>query len=180
VNIEQVWAQYRSRIKAFLHSKVSNPDEVDDLLQEILIKSYNKLPDLKSQESVKPWLWQVANNTIIDFYRKNAKSKQLENEPLWFEENDMNIHQQLSKCLEPFIQSLPGESAELLMAIDIQGMSQKDYAQNVGLSYSTLKSRVQKSREALKKVFESCCHYQLDNQGNIVEYERKSSDCKNC
>ena len=47
MNIEQVWASYKASLKAFLHSCVANPDDVDDLLQEILIKVHQHLPELR-------------------------------------------------------------------------------------------------------------------------------------
>ena len=40
LKLEDVWTQYQQAVKSFLHSKVSNPDDVDDLQQEILIKTY--------------------------------------------------------------------------------------------------------------------------------------------
>jgi len=42
------------------------------------------------------------------------------------------------------------------------------------VSYSTLKSRVQKSRSLLKKVFDDCCHFNIDKNGSIYDYELKS------
>ena len=42
----------------------------------------------------------------------------------------------------------------MLTAIDLQGMSQRDYAEQHGLNYSTLKSRVQKGRNDLRQAFE--------------------------
>ena len=35
LNLEQVWAEYQQTLKAFIHSKVRNTDDVEDLLQEI-------------------------------------------------------------------------------------------------------------------------------------------------
>ena len=49
--IEDVWFEYRSGIKAFLHTRVSAAEEVDDLLQEILIKTHKSLPVLKSEKN---------------------------------------------------------------------------------------------------------------------------------
>ncbi len=46
LDIEQIWLDYRSRIKAFLHSKVSNPADVDDLLQEISIKTFTGISSI--------------------------------------------------------------------------------------------------------------------------------------
>ena len=48
LSLEQVWAKYQQALKAFLHSKVSQPDDVDDLLQEILLKTYQNLETVKS------------------------------------------------------------------------------------------------------------------------------------
>lgn len=43
LNLEQVWAEYQQALKSFLHSKVNNTADVDDLLQESLIKTYQNL-----------------------------------------------------------------------------------------------------------------------------------------
>jgi RNA polymerase sigma-70 factor (ECF subfamily) len=54
MTIEKIWSEYRLSLKAFLHSKVSNDSDVDDLLQDILIKSYENLGKLKSGDKIKP------------------------------------------------------------------------------------------------------------------------------
>lgn len=173
MNIEDVWQEYRVAIKRFLHSKISNESDVEDLLQEILIKTYKNLDNVKKQKSIKAWLFQVANNAIIDFYRKKGRQQELSAEELWLLDKHDDLKHELSDCVAPFIQALPREHSQLLEAIDIQGKSQKDYAEELGISYSTLKSRVQKSRSLLEDVFDDCCHFKLDKQGNIYDYCRK-------
>lgn len=71
--IEDIWAEYRTVLKAFLHRRVSDADDVDDLLQEILIKTHTHLGDLREGESIKTWLFQIARNATIDFYRKTTR-----------------------------------------------------------------------------------------------------------
>lgn len=180
MTIEQVWNGYGDAIKRFLHSKVSNPDDVEDLLQEILIKTFNNLSTVQLEHSVKAWLFQIANNVIIDFYRDKAKGKDLNAEDLWYEHRRDSIKQELSKCIEPFISALPDKHAVLLTAIDIQGESQKEYARKHGIAYSTLKSRVQKSRGQLRKLFEDCCELTLDKRGRIIDCYQKSGSCNRC
>jgi RNA polymerase sigma-70 factor (ECF subfamily) len=68
----------------------------------------------------------------------------------------------------------------MLTAIDLQGMSQRDYAEQQGLSYSTLKSRMKKGRDALRDAFEDCCSFTLDARGRIAEYQLKSNTCEKC
>lgn len=180
MNTEQIWTKYRTRLKSFLHSKVSSPDDVEDLLQDIMIKVFNRLDTLDDDEKLQSWLFQITHNTIIDFYRKNKATTDLQPEALWFEENDPETLNSLAQCIEPFILSLPSQDAELLMAIDIEGQSQKDYAIEHSLSYSTLKSRVKKGRLALRALFENCCYLTLDAQGNISDYQSKTDNCKKC
>ncbi|EDK30300.1 RNA polymerase sigma factor SigZ [Vibrionales bacterium SWAT-3] len=186
LNLEQVWAEYQQTLKAFLHSKVSNSADVDDLLQEILIKTFQNLHKVQDASSVKSWLFQLANNTIIDFYRKHARQQRdskIDADDLWFADLDHNeeFKQNLSLCIEPFIQALPEQSAALLLAVDIKGQSQKEIAEAQNISYSTVKSRVQKSRGDLKNLFEQCCNLSLDKQGNVIDCDLKpESSCSNC
>ncbi|MCW8329227.1 RNA polymerase sigma factor SigZ [Photobacterium sp. SDRW27] len=180
MKIEQVWQDYQTAIKAFLHSKISNTADVDDLLQDILIKTYNNLHTVKSESSVKSWLFQIANHAIIDFYREKGRSRDLQVDELWYEDVGFNLEDALSPCIGPFISALPKESAELLTSIDIHGQSQKEYAQALGISYSTLKSRVQKSRGELRRLFEDCCHLSLDKHGRVIDCDAKSKGCGKC
>jgi len=179
MRIDDIWPKYRARLKAFLHSRVSNPADVDDLLQDISIKVFTGLPGLQDPARLQPWLFQTADRTIIDFYRKSGRSA-AHPDDLWYHRDDPETRQDLEGCVEPFILGLPEETAEMLMAIDIHGMSQRDYAEQHGLSYSTLKSRVQKGRAELRKAFEACCNISMDVRGNISDVQEKPASCKNC
>ena len=182
MDIEEIWSQYQSNIKSFLYSRIPTPEDVDDLHQDVFIKTYRNLHTIKSEKSIKSWLFQTANNSVIDFYRKKGKLNELEgfDDGHWSSENSASVLQELSGCLKPFIAALPEGQASLLTAIEINGQSQKEYAETHGISYSTLKSRVQKARAELRKVFETCCQFTFDQQGNVLEYMEKSDYCKDC
>ncbi|ANS87021.1 RNA polymerase sigma factor SigZ [Vibrio scophthalmi] len=183
LNLDEVWRQYQHSLKAFLHSKVANEADVEDLQQEILIKTYQSLADVQNESSVKSWLFQLAQRTIIDFYRKRARTQRdnnLQADDLWFEQVPESVEQELANCIAPFIQALPEASASLLSDVELDGMSQKELAEQQGVSYSTLKSRVQKSRTELKKLFEECCDLTLDKHGNVVDYQQKGKGCSHC
>lgn len=180
MNVEKIWNEYRTRIKAFLHSKVSNPADVEDLLQEISIKTFLGISALDDPSKVKSWLFQTTHRTIIDFYRKNGRAKDIHPDDLWYSAAASEIRNELERCVEPFINALPSETAELLRAIDIEGQSQKDYSAAHGVPYSTLKTRVKTGRAALRSVFDNCCKFTVDARGNISEYRSKSKSCDNC
>lgn len=179
-NIESIWSQYRSGLKAFVHSRVSNPADVEDLLQEILIKTHRKLDTLNTSSSLRPWLYQIASHTIIDFYRRDPSKRPFNADDLWYEAIEEGPNAELEQCIEPFIAALPVEVSELLRAIELEGKSQKEQAEVLGVSYSTLKSRVQSGRKRLRQLFEDCCDFSLDHRGRVVDYTKKSDSCRKC
>ncbi|WP_170325620.1 RNA polymerase sigma factor SigZ [Ruegeria arenilitoris] len=178
--LESIWSEYRASLLAFLRSKVSNQDDADDLLQEILLKAHEGMSGLGKVESLKAWLFQIASNTITDYYRSKGRHKPIHPDDLWYNELDQDDQHVLENCIAPFINALPAEMGELLHKIDLQGVSQKSHAAELGVSYSTLKSQVQAGRRQLRKLFEDCCNFSLDSKGNIVGYERKKDNCGPC
>lgn len=178
--IETVWLQYKSALSAFLKSRVSDPDDVDDLLQEILLKTYQNIHQLKDTRKLKSWLFQIANHSLVDHYRKNHRRDETDLTDLTEISSTEDAFQGMEACVLPFIESLPDEQRDMLRAIELEGMSQKHYAQSKGLNYSTLKSQVQNSRKALYGVFSQCCHFSLDAKGNLIEVQPKKSGCGPC
>jgi RNA polymerase sigma-70 factor (ECF subfamily) len=177
MNIESIWNEYRLSLHRFLSSKIDNHADVEDLLQIILIKTHKSLGSLKSEDRIKPWLFQIANRSIIDFYRKRATTRSIEPEDLWYEDYEEN---ELLGCIEPFINALPDEQADLIRGIELQGQSQKEYAEQHNIPYSTLKSRVQKSRLALRKLFDQCCSLELHDSGRVQSCNVESTGCARC
>lgn len=174
------WLDYQSSLSAFLRSRVGNPDDAEDLLQEILIKIHSNLQTVKDNSKVKPWIFQIANNTIIDFYRQRNKEHKLNVDDLWYEQQEAHVVKELARCILPIMQHLPEKDAALLMAIEIEAVPQKTYAKRNNINYSTLKSRVKKSRQKLFKLFSDCCEFSIDSQGSVLDYKQKSKSCSRC
>lgn len=179
-DLTAVWSAYRERLKAFLHARIANPADVEDLLQDISIKVFTGLPDLQDHAKLKPWLFQTANRAIIDHYRANARGKDINPDDLWYGEDDAVLRHDLEGCVAPFINALPAETAQMLTEIDLNGTPQRAYAEAHNIPYSTLKSRVTKGRADLRDLFEGCCKFTMDSRGNLSEMERKSNGCNAC
>ena len=64
--------------------------------------------------------------------------------------------------------------------VELEGMSQKKLAEEQGISYSTLKSRVQRGRVELKKLFEECCSFSFDKQGRMTDCNQNGASCDKC
>ena len=186
MEFKKLWQEYSNQLRQFLLSRVDNQADVDDLLQEILIKTYQHLNTVKEPDKLPAWLFQVTRNILIDYYRKfrvdtsrqdiAGRAVLTDREPQQYEQ----VRRELTNCILPFLNQLPDKYREAIEAVDLQGASQKELARELGLSYSAVKSRVQRARSMLKKKFQECCRYELDVRGNLVDFEAKSSSCRSC
>ncbi|MEM1432208.1 MAG: sigma-70 family RNA polymerase sigma factor, partial [Pseudomonadota bacterium] len=132
MNIERVMTEYQSALRAFLLSRVGTSADSDDLVQEVLIKTFQNLHTLEDPAKLKPWLFRIAQNVLMDHYRRKARGAGLTAEDLWHAEDSEEAHA-FEGCVEPFLKVLPDEAAALLRAVDLDGRPQKDYAAQLGI-----------------------------------------------
>lgn len=179
VTIETLWADYRNQVHHFLLSRLDSPADVEDILQTVMLKSYQHLGDVREDAQLKQWLFSIAHNALMDHFRTVKRDAELSAESLWYESEDASEWEDLNKCLLPFLQQLPDEQAHLIRTLDLEGNSQKQMAQELDIPYSTLKSRLHSSRQTLKEVFDSCCQHEIDETGHLIP-DKNPSSCKKC
>lgn len=179
MNTEKIWTEFSLALKKFIFSKVKNEAVTDDILQEVFIKIHLHKNELKKKEQLKSWLFSIANNTTLDYFRK--KDLVLPNQPEEnsLEETSKNIHNR-SDCLLPLILALPKKYKEALLLSEIKGIKQQAAADQLGISLSAVKSRIQRGRDLLKKGFINCCDYQIDKNGFLKGENKNAEDCKVC
>lgn len=122
-------------------------------------------------------MYQIAQNTIIDYYRKNKNVVLVDNLPDLTEANSSKDHLEAADYIIPLINLLPREYAIPLKLSDIEGLKQKEIALKLGLGLSATKSRIQRARQLLMNKFIECCVFEKDKSGQLISFDIKS-DCK--
>jgi RNA polymerase sigma-70 factor (ECF subfamily) len=130
MNAETVIKEYQSSLRAFLLSRMRGSSDVDDVLQVALTKTFQKLHTLNSEEKIKTWLFQITRNAMMDHYRHKHRESSVLPDDLWYDDPDGMAEHAFEGCIEPFLDALPKETGDLLRAVEIQGVSQKKYAEN--------------------------------------------------
>ncbi|MCA9756732.1 MAG: sigma-70 family RNA polymerase sigma factor [Candidatus Eisenbacteria bacterium] len=69
---EEVWNQLRVRVRNYLRSRVSDPDDAEDLLQEVFLRVHRGLGSLRSEEALDGWVARIVRNVITDHIRARA------------------------------------------------------------------------------------------------------------
>ncbi|MBI5540225.1 MAG: RNA polymerase sigma factor SigZ [Bacteroidia bacterium] len=173
---KQLILEFQNELKQFISRKVKNSDDVNDILQDVLLKIHINYSKIRKKESLKSWLYQITRNTIIDYYLKKKKLTVIISDTIIYDFEDYSEDKsEIVDCLQPFIAQLPNKYKEALLQTDLGKLSQKEFAEKTGLSYSGAKSVVQRARAKLKKLFEQCCQIEVDIYGNILEYQKNKS-----
>jgi RNA polymerase sigma-70 factor, ECF subfamily len=173
------WKELTDRLREFVGHRVAEAD-ADDVLQDALVRIQRGLPALRDDERFGPWVYRVTRSAIGDHLR--ARARPLESgrttiggdiEAIAPEEGD-DLGRALVSCLSNFIAELPSPYREAITLTELEGLSQREAAEMLGLSLSGMKSRVQRGRERLREMFERCCEMTQDARGRVIACEPRA------
>ncbi|MFA4884463.1 MAG: RNA polymerase sigma factor SigZ [Desulfotomaculaceae bacterium] len=183
VSTNEIWEDFKEPLKRFIAGRVQDEYDAEDILQEIFFKIYNHIGCLKEESKLRAWVFQIARNAVIDYYRLQKTKTQLpivsENiidEPAAI----INTNQDIIPCLQSMINYLPEKYRQAILLSEFEGLTQKEMAEKLGLSLSGVKSRIQRARKELKGILLECCQFEFDRLGNILDYRHKRNDCPHC
>jgi RNA polymerase sigma-70 factor, ECF subfamily len=141
-------------LRAFAVSLCGNADRADDLVQETLIKAWNKLDSFEEGTNLKAWLFTILRNTLYSEFRKVKRevadadgeySSRLAVAPA--QQDHVDIHD-----LVAALAKLPSEQREALILVAAEGFSYEEAAEISGCAVGTIKSRVNRARGRLAEM----------------------------
>lgn len=171
--IIHVWNDMNDRLTHFVNGKIKDPDVSKDIVQDVFLKVFTKYDTLKNKEKLVPWIYQVTRNEIISHFRK-IKFNSAPEETQAEEFIDETLTSELTACINPFLNTLPEKYKQAVILADIENIPQKEIAEQLGISYSGTKSRVQRGRELLKSAYNQCCTISTDVYGDVIDYKAKN------
>ncbi|MET2985882.1 sigma-70 family RNA polymerase sigma factor [Aureibaculum conchae] len=182
-----IWKTYSDDVQRFILSKTKDETITDDLLQEIFIKVHTKISNVQDLTKIKSWLFTVANNTVMDYFRATKKNhvtlddniakKDIED----FDNQTADFYEHTEHdCLYGIVKSLDKKYRDPLFMSDIQGYKQQEIAEILKLPLPTVKSQIQRARKMIAQGFMDCCGYQLNEKGKLVGEIKSKEDCKVC
>jgi RNA polymerase sigma-70 factor, ECF subfamily len=174
---EQMWREMVAQLRMFVRRRIADPNRADDVVAEILLRVHQNVGSLEDRERLPNWVFRIARNAIIDEYRRAGRSREqlvaslgddVAEAPT--EEDDTGALSELAGCLRPLLAGLSVEQRRAVEMIDLDGVSQADAAESVGISLSGMKSRVQRGRTRLGELLGQCCALSLDGRGLPMDY----------
>lgn len=141
-----------AHLRAYLRRRLASlPDEVEDLLQELLLAIHNQRHSYDPTQPLTPWVQAIARYKLTDLYRRRARKEALqepldEDEPLFATDNDASeARYDIAKLLK----LLPDRQRLPILCVKIQGASVSDTAKRTGMSESAVKVGIHRGLKAL-------------------------------
>jgi RNA polymerase sigma-70 factor (ECF subfamily) len=168
-DFESIWQEYERELSSYVLSRVGDIEVQKELMQELAIKIFTSLHLQKKH--LRGWLYQLTKNIIIDHYRKtNRPLPKLEVEV----EHEAYV---LEACLSPMLNKLTSQEEEILNLTQLQQYSLKEVATEKNLPLNTVKSQLFRAKKALAHNLFSCCEYERNSRGEVVDFLDCESGC---
>lgn len=163
---EQLVLDNQNRVYALAFRMVNQREEAADLAQEAFLKAWQGLPAFQGDSSFSTWVYRLTTNVCIDYLRRQKRRREVEpalslddEEADWTEPADwtQDPHRRLEqaergRALSRGLASLPDHQRQVLVMRELSGLSYQEIGQALELDLGTVKSRIARARQALRKI----------------------------
>lgn len=154
---------HREKFRRFLTRRVGSTTEVDDLMQDSLLRALQRGGGLRRGERVVPWFYRVLRNSVTDHFRRGAANKR-NLERLERELDRAHDHTRAPEwdravcaCFEGLLPSLKPRYAEIIRRVDLRGETHAEVARELKLSPGAFDVALHRARRALRRRLEFFC-----------------------
>jgi RNA polymerase sigma-70 factor (ECF subfamily) len=128
-----VWTKTQQELKSFVYRRVKDKEVTEDIVQDVLLKVYTRLGQVKDAEKITGWIYQITRNAITDHFR--AQKKSLHSIDLDWESEHSALNDCVSSCLNEMLLTLPPKYREALALTELENLSQIQLAEKLNISY---------------------------------------------
>lgn len=161
----QLVHRYQQQVFNLVFHYTGNKDDVEDLAQEVFMKVFMHLPKFETRSTFRTWIYRIALNVCIDHARKRQLRRMLSLEGMseWAKAR-LSLRTsavpspqaaaelgELDEQIKRGLNQLPAELRRVLVLRDMQGLDYDQIAQITGWRLGTVKSRLFRARQHLRK-----------------------------
>src|SRR5437868_2156053 len=164
----QIVFAYRKRILGTIARLIGRPEDVEDVGQEVFLRLYYSLDQLRTKEVYEPWLYRLTVNAAYDYLRRQRRRPEhrmsdlseqqvmLADAAAGGKRNDEERHKvKVRETVQELLKSISEEDRALLILKEVEGLSLKELEQVYKVNENALKVRLFRARQRVLKAFGS-------------------------
>lgn len=153
---EKLVIDNQNRVYSVCMGMLKNPHDAQDASQETFLKAYRHIRNFRGQSSVETWLTKIAMNVCLDEIRSRRDTVPL-NEGFDVPDTETAESRVLAResqqAVRRALEQLPSDQRAVVVLRDIKGFSYEEVCDILNLNIGTVRSRLHRARERLKKIF---------------------------
>ncbi len=163
----QVVQAYRKRILGTIARLIGRPEDVEDVGQEVFLRLYFSLDQLRTPEVFEPWLYRLTVNAAYDYLRKQkrrheARMADLSEQQVIIADAvastirgvEQDRRQQVREQVHSLLETVPEQDRILLLLKEVEGLSLKELEKIYGVNENAIKVRLFRARQRVIKAHE--------------------------
>src|SRR5208283_2247755 len=164
----QVVQSYRKRILGTISRTIGRPEDVEDVGQEVFLRLYYSLDQLRTPEVFEPWLYRLTVNASYDYLRRQRRRNEsrmadLSEQQVMMadalaggkQDNEAQRKGEVRELVEELLDSVSSEDRILLTLKEVEGLSLKELEKIYSVNENALKVRLFRARQRVLKAFEA-------------------------
>lgn len=170
--------QFRPRVLRYV-TRLVGVTEAEDITQCVMLKVNEGLSRFRGDSSVSTWIYRIATNVAVDRLRRRA-TQPLTDAEHEFDEDDLPpavqspsaettaIREEMNACIGEFVARLPASYKTVMILSEFEGLTNGEIAAVLGLTLDTVKIRLHRAREKLRKDLEAGCNLYRDERAEFA------------
>jgi RNA polymerase sigma-70 factor (ECF subfamily) len=179
----QIIQAYRKRILGTIARLIGRPEDVEDVGQEVFVRLYYSLDQLRTPEVFEPWLYRLTVNAAYDYLRRQRRRSESRMSDLSEQQvtladaaaggrqsSEEARRTRVREQVDELLSSVSEEDRILLTLKEVEGLSLKELESIYRVNENALKVRLFRARQRVLKAFES---KQAQKPRGEVSHDRK-------
>lgn len=171
INFKSLHDEFRPRVLRYV-TRLVGEAEAEDVTQAVMLKVNEALATFRGDSKLSTWIYRIATNAAMDKLRRKPSPTVSDAE---LELNDdvpaaaktasvetTAMREEMSACIAEFVARLPENYRAVMTLSDLEGFKNDEIASILGLSLDTVKIRLHRAREKLRKELEAGCNFYRD------------------
>ena len=164
----QIVSTYRKRIMGTIARLIGRPEDVEDVAQDVFLRLYFSLEQLRTPEVFEPWLYRLTVNAAYDYLRKQRRRNESRMSDLSEEQvlladamaggradADEQHRRKVRETVDILLGSVSEDDRILLLLKEVEGLSLKELEKIYNVKENALKVRLFRARQRVLKAYDA-------------------------
>ena len=153
---DEIYRTYHDRVMGYIAARVQRREDAEDLCADVFEKGFRRFGDYdREKASVSTWIYTITRNTVIDYFRKNRPTAELdENMPSDSEVDESLLQRESLHELGEALKKLPPDLQNVIILVYAEKKTLLEVSRMTHVSYRTAKVRHQKALRMIRELMQ--------------------------